>query len=217
MADPAAHQVEQYARPRAAPPDKTRSTPQSRRRRCDKPAAAAKNSSSSASIFVKAPCGSPSRSSMSVSPETHLSRTLRMLAGNCGIPNSGTRSTPISSGMSARATSSGSTRTTMLCRSVPPGRSRPTPGAASRRIILRSEFPDRSAQVRLRSCPATRDGAERFAAEAAKQRIPAIWLVEGQPAFSDAHSDVPNALSRTRRPGPLHRWGYITAQPFTLR
>ena len=63
----------------------------------------------------------------------------------------------------------------------------------------------------------TRDGAERFAAEAAKQRIRTIWLVEGQPAFSDPHSDVPNALSRTRRPGPLHRWGYITAQAFTLR
>lgn len=63
----------------------------------------------------------------------------------------------------------------------------------------------------------TREGAERFAAQAATQGIRTIWLVEGQPAFSDPHADVPNALTRTRRPGGEQRWGYITVRPYTLR
>lgn len=63
----------------------------------------------------------------------------------------------------------------------------------------------------------TREGADRFAAEAAAQRIGTIWLVEGQPDFSDPQRDVPNALMRARRAGPERRWGYIAVQPFTLR
>jgi hypothetical protein len=63
----------------------------------------------------------------------------------------------------------------------------------------------------------TREGAARFAAEAAAQRIPTIWLVEGQPDFSDPQRDVPNSLMRTRRAGIERRWGYITVRPFTLR
>lgn len=63
----------------------------------------------------------------------------------------------------------------------------------------------------------TREGANALAARSAVQRIPTIWLLERQAAFADPHSDVPSALERGRRAGPLHRWGYITVQAFTRR
>jgi hypothetical protein len=62
----------------------------------------------------------------------------------------------------------------------------------------------------------TRQGAQHFADQAAVQRIRTIWLVEGQPEFSDPQHIVPEALMQTRRAGPEHRWGYIAVRPFTL-
>jgi len=63
----------------------------------------------------------------------------------------------------------------------------------------------------------TPESAQQFASQAAAQRIPTIWLVEGKPEFSDPQQMVPEALTQTRRAGPQRRWGYIMVQPFTLR
>jgi mannosyltransferase len=63
----------------------------------------------------------------------------------------------------------------------------------------------------------TRDGAERYAGQPALRVVPTVWLVEGQPEFSDPQHIVADALMRSRRAGPERRWGYIIVRPFTLR
>jgi hypothetical protein len=63
----------------------------------------------------------------------------------------------------------------------------------------------------------TREDAERYAAQPALRTVPTVWLVEGQPEFSDPQHIVAEALMRSRRAGPERRWGYIIVRPFTLR
>lgn len=59
--------------------------------------------------------------------------------------------------------------------------------------------------------------AARFAQDRKVRDVPVIWLVTRQSGIFDPRNDMPAALSRVRRAGPLKQWGYITVQPFYRR
>lgn len=46
--------------------------------------------------------------------------------------------------------------------------------------------------------------------------VPRIWLVTRQSGIFDPAGDMPAALSKSRQPGAVERWGYIAVQPFAL-
>ena len=59
--------------------------------------------------------------------------------------------------------------------------------------------------------------ADSFANDPRLKDVPVIWLVTRQSGIFDPYDDVPKALARVRRPGPLTEWGYITARPYYRR
>jgi hypothetical protein len=44
-----------------------------------------------------------------------------------------------------------------------------------------------------------------------------IWLVTRQSGIFDPRHELPDALARVRRPGPVQRWGYIDVRPYYRR
>lgn len=59
--------------------------------------------------------------------------------------------------------------------------------------------------------------AEQFATDPTLRAVPVIWLVTRQSNLFDPRNEVPGALARVRRGGPVTRWGYIAVQPFYAR
>ena len=59
--------------------------------------------------------------------------------------------------------------------------------------------------------------AATFANDSKLKGVPVIWLVTRQSGIFDPSDDVPKALAKIRRPGPLTEWGYITARPYYRR
>jgi mannosyltransferase len=59
--------------------------------------------------------------------------------------------------------------------------------------------------------------AGQFAADPSIRDVPVVWLVTRQSGIFDPAGDVPAALARLRRPGPLTHWGYIEARPYYRR
>jgi len=47
--------------------------------------------------------------------------------------------------------------------------------------------------------------------------VPVIWLVTRQSGIFDPDNDVPAALQRVRKAGPIEEWGYISATPYRRR
>lgn len=60
----------------------------------------------------------------------------------------------------------------------------------------------------------TPEQAAKFANDPTIRHVPVIWLVTRQSGIFDPHGDMPAALARVRRPGPIQEWGYIAVQPF---
>ena len=60
----------------------------------------------------------------------------------------------------------------------------------------------------------TRVQAHAVAADPAIRRIPTVWLVTRQSGLVDPDNDLPSELARTRRPGPMQKWGFIDVQPY---
>jgi len=63
----------------------------------------------------------------------------------------------------------------------------------------------------------THEQAQALASDPAHRRLRTIWLLSRQSALFDPEEELPAALSRTRKPGKLQSWGYISVQPFTTR
>lgn len=63
----------------------------------------------------------------------------------------------------------------------------------------------------------TPEQAATVASDPRLKDVPVIWLVTRQSGIFDPHDDMPKALARVRRPGPLTEWGYITARPYYRR
>lgn len=59
--------------------------------------------------------------------------------------------------------------------------------------------------------------AARFADDPAVRGVPVIWLVTRQSGIFDPSNDMPAALARVRKPGPIQKWGYITVRPYYRR
>ena len=59
--------------------------------------------------------------------------------------------------------------------------------------------------------------AATFANDPKLRDVPVVWLVTRQSGIFDPYNDVPKALARVRRPGPLIEWGYINARPYYRR
>ena len=59
--------------------------------------------------------------------------------------------------------------------------------------------------------------AAAFANDAGLKDVPVIWLVTRQSGIFDPSDDMPRALARLRRPGPLAHWGYINVRPYYRR
>jgi hypothetical protein len=63
----------------------------------------------------------------------------------------------------------------------------------------------------------TEKQAQAFASDPALRKVGVIWLVTRQSAIFDPKNDVPDALARVRRPGPVQEWGYINVRPYYLQ
>jgi hypothetical protein len=63
----------------------------------------------------------------------------------------------------------------------------------------------------------TSEQAAKIASDPALKRVPVIWLVTRQSGIFDPAGDMPRALARSRRPGRLQQWGYISVQPYYSR
>jgi hypothetical protein len=63
----------------------------------------------------------------------------------------------------------------------------------------------------------TPEQAERFARDPSAAQAPVVWLVTRQSGIFDPSDDMPAALARVRRPGPLQEWGYINVQAYYRR
>jgi mannosyltransferase len=59
--------------------------------------------------------------------------------------------------------------------------------------------------------------AATFASDPKLKQVPVVWLVTRQSGIFDPNNDVPTALARVRRPGPLVEWGYINVRPYYRR
>lgn len=59
--------------------------------------------------------------------------------------------------------------------------------------------------------------AASFANDRALKNVPVIWLVTRQSGIFDPYNDMPAALARVRRPGPMQEWGYINVTPYYRR
>jgi mannosyltransferase len=59
--------------------------------------------------------------------------------------------------------------------------------------------------------------AATFANDPAIRGVPVIWLVTRQSGIFDPDNDVPAALQRVRKAGPIEEWGYISATPYRRR
>jgi mannosyltransferase len=59
--------------------------------------------------------------------------------------------------------------------------------------------------------------ATTFASDTRLKDVSVIWLVTRQSGIFDPNDDVPKALARIRRPGPLTHWGYINVRPYYRR
>lgn len=56
--------------------------------------------------------------------------------------------------------------------------------------------------------------AAEFAGDPSIKDVPVVWLVTRQSEIFDPAGDVPAALARVRKPGPLQHWGYIDVRPY---
>ncbi len=63
----------------------------------------------------------------------------------------------------------------------------------------------------------TPEQARTFANDPAVKDVPVIWLVTRQSGIFDPSGDMPAALARIRRPGPIEEWGYINVRPYYRR
>jgi len=52
---------------------------------------------------------------------------------------------------------------------------------------------------------------------ARRTKAPVIWLVTRQSGIFDPNDDLPAALARVRRAGPMEEWGYINVRPYYRR
>jgi hypothetical protein len=59
--------------------------------------------------------------------------------------------------------------------------------------------------------------ADAIASNARLRSVRVIWLVTRQSDIFDPQGDMPRALARVRRPGPVEQWGYVEVQPFYAR
>ena len=59
--------------------------------------------------------------------------------------------------------------------------------------------------------------AGQFADDPAIRNVPIIWLVTRQSGVFDPARDLPKALARVRKPGPMQKWGYISVRPYYRR
>ena len=59
--------------------------------------------------------------------------------------------------------------------------------------------------------------AAAFATDPKIRDVPVIWLVTRQSGIFDPANDMPSALARVRRAGPLQEWGYINVRPYYRR
>jgi uncharacterized membrane protein len=59
--------------------------------------------------------------------------------------------------------------------------------------------------------------AQAVTTDPAIRNVPTVWLVTRQSGVFDPNGDVPQALSRVRRPGKVRDWGYIRVQSFHAR
>ena len=59
--------------------------------------------------------------------------------------------------------------------------------------------------------------ASLIATDRAIENVRTIWLVTRQSGLFDSNDDMPKALARIRRPGPLAHWGYINVRPYYSR
>ena len=59
--------------------------------------------------------------------------------------------------------------------------------------------------------------AQQFAEDPAAAKAPVIWLVTRQSGIFDPKDDLPAALARVRRSGPMEEWGYINVRPYYRR
>jgi uncharacterized membrane protein len=63
----------------------------------------------------------------------------------------------------------------------------------------------------------TPEQAAIFARDSKLSDVPVIWLVTRQSGIFDPHDDVPKALGKVRRQGPIVAWGYINVRPYYRR
>lgn len=63
----------------------------------------------------------------------------------------------------------------------------------------------------------TPNQASTFADDPRLARTPVVWLVTRQSSIFDPDNDVPTALARVRRPGPIVEWGYIGVRAYYRR
>ena len=63
----------------------------------------------------------------------------------------------------------------------------------------------------------TAQQAQAFAGDPKIKDVPVIWLVTRQSGIFDPNNDVPKALARVRRAGPMQEWGYINVRPYYRR
>jgi hypothetical protein len=59
--------------------------------------------------------------------------------------------------------------------------------------------------------------ATAIASDPAARRAPTIWLVTRQSGVFDPRGEMTAALARTRRPGPIQEWDYISVRPYYRR
>jgi hypothetical protein len=59
--------------------------------------------------------------------------------------------------------------------------------------------------------------AATFASDPGVRDVPVIWLVTRQSGIFDPAGDMPAALARVRRSGPIEEWGYINVRPYYRR
>jgi mannosyltransferase len=63
----------------------------------------------------------------------------------------------------------------------------------------------------------TREQAAILASDPSLKAVPVVWLVTRQSGLFDPNGDMPAALARVRRPGPIQEWNYITVRPYYRR
>jgi len=63
----------------------------------------------------------------------------------------------------------------------------------------------------------TPEQAATFASDPSAHGAPVVWLVTRQSGIFDPANDMPKALSRVRKAGPMQEWGYINVTPYYSR